>query len=66
MQIKRVGVYLFPKPYAKLQKKLRKIHKSFSCWIREKIEEEVMECDDCVIGTDDDPITHFSLRMGDA
>lgn len=32
----------------------------------EQIEEEVMECDDCVIGTDDHPITHFSLRKGDA
>ena len=27
----------------------------------EQIEEDVMECDDCEIGTDDNPIIHFSL-----
>jgi hypothetical protein len=27
----------------------------------EQIEEEVMECNDCEVGTDDNPITHFSL-----
>lgn len=27
----------------------------------EQIEEDVMECDDCELGTDDNPIIHFSL-----
>tara|TARA_R110001592_G_scaffold41456_5_gene135212 strand:+ start:3438 stop:3806 length:369 start_codon:yes stop_codon:yes gene_type:complete len=32
----------------------------------EQIQEEIMECDDCEVGTDDNPITHFSLIMENA